>query len=82
MLKELFRKILNPYREERLVSVIRGKMVYDIYPNVNWNKGEFAILIIQEIEALTKEKPVTIFIGDDTTDEEVFNVLSWINERY
>ena len=110
--KKLFKKILKPYEQKGLIYVIEGKMVYDIYPKVNWNKGEFAVLIIQEIEALTKQEPVTIFIGDDSTDEEVFkklkksitikvgrdnnsnakynlndtedvfNFLSWINERY
>lgn len=74
-IKLQFKKILKPYTKNQLVSTAAGKMVFDICPRINWNKGSFAKLVIQEIQSLTKATPIAIFIGDDTTDEDVFQLL-------
>ncbi|MBI2338320.1 trehalose-phosphatase [Candidatus Daviesbacteria bacterium] len=71
-IKLLFVKTLEPFIKNRSVSVITGKMVFDILPKANWNKGSFAKLVIDKIRAKTKKTPAAIFIGDDTTDEDVF----------
>lgn len=74
-IKLLINQILKPYLADRLISVILGKKVIDITPNVNWNKGSFAKLITNKIHTQTKTIPIVIFIGDDVTDEDVFQTL-------
>lgn len=74
-IKSLFKKTLKPYVEDKLISVILGKMVFDIRPRVNWNKGSFAKLLIRKIRAQTEKTPLAIFIGDDATDEDVFQAI-------
>lgn len=73
--KLLLNKIVKLYVKKGLIKVIAGKKVYEIFPNVNWNKGEFANLMIKKISSLTKDIPLALFIGDDKTDEDVFRKL-------
>lgn len=74
-IKLLINQTLKPYITDRSVSAIAGKKVVDIIPNVNWNKGHFAALIIKKITDRMKAHPVAIVIGDDTTDEDLFQIL-------
>lgn len=74
-IKLLINQILKAYISDGLISVIAGKKVIDITPNVNWSKGDFATLVIKKITDRTKNRPVAIVIGDDTTDESVFRKL-------
>ena len=45
----LFKITLKPFIKNKLVFTITGKKVIDIVPNVHWNKGCFADLIIRKI---------------------------------
>lgn len=74
-IKLLIDHIVKPYMNNGSVSVIAGKKVIDITPNINWSKGHFANLIIKKITDRTKNHPVSIVIGDDKTDEDVFRIL-------
>lgn len=74
-IKSLFKKTLKPYTKDELITIVSGKMVFDIFPNLNWNKGSFAKLAIREIQRRTNSTPIAVFIGDDTTDEDVFQAL-------
>jgi trehalose 6-phosphate phosphatase len=50
-----------------------GKMVVDIRPNVEWNKG-YAVRWL--LERFSSQTPYPILIGDDTTDEDAFAALA------
>lgn len=71
----LISKILKPFIKKGLISTADGKMIIDVIPKVNWDKGHFAHLIINKITARTKTNPAVIVIGDDSTDETVFRAL-------
>lgn len=73
--KSEFKKVVKPYIQNNLVSVLSGKMVFGIRPKVNWDKGNFAQLVIDKIQRKTKIAPAILFIGDDTTDEDIFQKL-------
>ncbi|MDD5415827.1 MAG: trehalose-phosphatase [Candidatus Daviesbacteria bacterium] len=70
--KLLFKKTLKSYLKTGLIYIMTGKMVFDVRPRLNWNKGSFAKLVINQIHIQTKTIPVVVFIGDDKTDEDVF----------
>ena len=53
---------------------VRGKMIWDIRPNVPWDKGK-AVLWIREQLGLHSDDSVVFYIGDDVTDEDAFSVL-------
>jgi len=49
-----------------------GKMVLEIRPNINFNKGKAVKQILKTIPSL---ELLTIYLGDDQTDEDAFRVL-------
>lgn len=73
--KLAFREVVSPYIQENLISILSGNMVFGIRPKVNWNKGNFAELVINTIQRRTKITPAALFVGDDTTDEDIFQKL-------
>ncbi len=74
-IKLLINQILNPYIADELVSIFAGKKVINITPNVKWNKGHFAALIMKKITDRVKARSIAIVIGDDITDEKTFQQL-------
>lgn len=62
----------NYFMDKRgLLSVVRGKKVLEIRPNVNWNKGKFIKFLLEWMNG----KFFPVYVGDDTTDENAFRVL-------
>lgn len=51
-----------------------GKKVFEIQPNLDWNKGK-ALLWLLEAFHLNTPDVFPIYIGDDVTDEDAFKVL-------
>jgi len=52
-----------------------GKKVFEIRPDIDWNKGEAVRWLLQR---LARERPgiVPLYVGDDITDEDAFHVLA------
>ncbi len=54
-----------------------GKMVHDLRPAIDWDKGKALQAMRTRLLSADKRsgKPLTIYIGDDRTDEDAFAVL-------
>ncbi|WP_316979659.1 trehalose-phosphatase [Shumkonia mesophila] len=52
-----------------------GKMVYEIQPRLDWNKGR-AVLWLLDALGLTAPDVLPLYFGDDITDEDAFNALA------
>lgn len=72
-LKKIFFDMISKYKGN-YIKVLNGKMVFEILPAVNWDKGSAVSFLIDNFQ----NKHYPIFIGDDITDETVF---SKINDR-
>lgn len=70
--KALFYKVMQPYIKKGDFSVLEGKKVLEITPNMNWHKGRFANVLLETIRKQTKTEPLVVAIGDDMTDENMF----------
>jgi trehalose 6-phosphate phosphatase len=51
-----------------------GKMVYEIQPRVEWDKGK-AVLYLLEALGLDGDDVIPLYLGDDITDEHAFEAL-------
>ncbi len=52
---------------------LHGKKVFELQPDIDWNKGQ-AVLWLRENLGIDDDA-VTVYVGDDTTDEDAFRVL-------
>ena len=73
---ETFRRLTHPLLGDSKIKVTSGKKVYEVRPPIDWHKGKAVDTIIKEIKtALDLEKILTLYLGDDTTDEDAFKAL-------
>ncbi|MDD5614497.1 MAG: trehalose-phosphatase, partial [Candidatus Omnitrophica bacterium] len=59
---------------ENSLKLLWGKKVFEILPDIDWNKG-FAVRWILNALGLSFKSSSIIYIGDDTTDEDAFRIL-------
>lgn len=67
VVQDLVREAIPPDHPSLLL--VRGKLVWELRPRVDWNKGT-AVRWIRE--KLRLRRAVTIYLGDDRTDEDAF----------
>jgi len=72
LIKRTFYKIISESPDPQAFSVLRGKKVLELAPNVSWDKGIAALFILQEL----KRNYLPIYVGDDLTDETAFKTLN------
>jgi trehalose-phosphatase len=54
----------------------RGKKVWEIRPNLDWNKGKAIDFILKEnLTRDWRKKTAVVYVGDDQTDEDAFSFL-------
>lgn len=56
------------------LKVTPGKMVYEIQPKVDWDKGK-AVQYLRHALHVDGEQFVSLYLGDDITDEDAFRNL-------
>ena len=57
------------------LKVTPGKMVYEIQPNVDWDKGK-AVFHLLDVLGLDGDDVMPLYLGDDLTDEDAFAALA------
>jgi trehalose 6-phosphate phosphatase len=70
-IKKAVNKIMKAYQGLRLMS---GKKVFEILPDIDWDKGRAVRCIIEALKISWKDSCV-IYIGDDVTDEDAFRAV-------
>jgi len=56
----------------------RGKMVLQVQPDIEWDKGKAVLWLLQELD-LRRPDVLPLFVGDDVTDEDAFRMLRGID---
>ena len=73
-LRAIFSDIVKPYVMRGEIAIGRGKMVLEVRPAINWDKGKYCLYLMDKLR-YKDEKITPIYIGDDITDETAFKVL-------
>lgn len=60
--------------KHRQLRMINGKKVYELLPDIDWNKGTAVVWLLETLER-ERGHAFPIFIGDDRTDEDAFSAL-------
>ena len=71
-IKALVDRLLAEHPDE--LKVTPGKMVYEIQPKLDWDKGK-AVLHLLDALGLDREDIVAVYLGDDITDEHAFEAI-------
>ena len=72
----IFHQIIAPLLNEGRIKVSAGKKVWEARPPIDWHKGKAAEIIIQKIKwLLNYQQLLTVYLGDDKTDEDVFKII-------
>lgn len=70
-IEEQIRHILDRFSGFRILS---GKKVFEILPDIDWDKGKAVRWILKAI-GLDWKDVFVIYLGDDTTDEDAFRIV-------
>ncbi len=59
-------------------KITSGKKVYEFQPDVNWNKGDAVLWLIEKIVPIASLSPeyTFMYMGDDMTDEDAFREVA------
>jgi len=71
LVKDAVDQVLERYPELRKSY---GKKVYELQPAIDWHKGRALLWLLDALD-LDQPGALPFYIGDDTTDEDAFEVL-------
>jgi alpha,alpha-trehalase len=52
-----------------------GKKIHEFRPDIDWNKGRAVTWVLRALD-LDREDTLALYLGDDETDEDAFQVLA------
>jgi len=75
--KAAFHEVTLSDLEGKRIKIKPGKKVLQVVPASGWDKAKMVLWILAREEVFTSEKKdiCPVYIGDDLTDEDVFNAL-------
>jgi trehalose-phosphatase len=73
---DAFKRITDPLHVTGKIRITRGKKVYEIRPPVDWDKGKAVAWLMAKCRAARgRGGALSIYLGDDLTDEDGFKVI-------
>ena len=70
-----FNRVVAAGVDGGVIRITHGKKVFEVRPNVDWDKGRAVARIVARIREVQSEATLTTYFGDDLTDEAGFGVV-------
>lgn len=70
-----FFRLATPQLESGVLRLMRGSSVFELLPNIAWNKGHAVLRIREDAERQRETKALPVYFGDDLTDEDAFRAI-------
>ncbi|MBU1148049.1 MAG: trehalose-phosphatase [Candidatus Omnitrophica bacterium] len=70
LVKKIFNSITAPYVLSGRFKTSAGKMVLELRPGIEWDKGKAVLYLLKRYK-----RALPIYTGDDVTDEDAFRVI-------
>lgn len=76
LVKNIFHEATTIYLIRNKIKIKPGKMVLQIMPAIEWDKGKVVLWLLNRQRFILKGNNIfPVYIGDDVTDEDAFGVL-------
>lgn len=76
LVKAIFRETTAKYLVKKEIKIRRGKMVLEIRPPVEWDKGRIILWLLARRQLSSDAGNIlSFYMGDDVTDEDAFKAL-------
>jgi len=75
LVRNILHEVVEPYLKKSQVRIAAGKRVFEVHPAVRWTKGTVVHWLLARHLAAGKKRILPIYIGDDQTDEDAFQVI-------
>lgn len=72
VIREKFKKVVKSKDKKKIFEIINGEKIIEARPR-GWNKGKAIEMLLNK--HINKKNILPIYIGDDVTDEDAFQVL-------
>ena len=72
--RSVVESVLTDHDPEHALQVTEGKQIVEVRPAVDWGKGA-SVDLLRERFTPEDEEWLTVYLGDDTTDEAAFEAL-------
>ncbi|MBL8142323.1 MAG: trehalose-phosphatase [Acidobacteria bacterium] len=73
--RERFIEVSQPYMAADKVRLHAGRVAFELLAPANWNKGNAVHWIRSQVVARRGQPVLTLYAGDDVTDEDAFGAL-------
>ncbi|WP_128699509.1 trehalose-phosphatase [Candidatus Velamenicoccus archaeovorus] len=75
-IRGIFRETVKEAAAKNLIRMKTGKMILEIQPPVDWDKGKIVLWLLKKRRGTAKGRNVLpLYVGDDITDEDAFRAL-------
>ena len=73
-IKRIEKVMYDIVKKNEGLSLLTGNMVYELFPAIDWDKGQAIRWIMHEL-GLSWDESSVVYIGDDVTDQFAFRVI-------
>jgi trehalose-phosphatase len=75
MVPSVLRERVQRHLDSGRLRIMDGAGMIEILPNIDWNKGHAVAWIRGRVAAASALPTVSVYIGDDVTDQDAFGAL-------